>query len=327
MRRRKFLALAGAAVAVRPGAGQAQSAAKPLIGFLSSASTAFMANFTPSVRQGLEETGYIEGKDFAFEYRGADGQYEKLPDLAASLVARKVAVIVAAGGTDPAKAAKAATTAIPIVFISAADPVKAGLVASLSRPEGNVTGISLIGSSLEAKRLEILDRLVAPGAPIGVLVNPGYPAAAEQARELQAAAAGLRRPILVQHAGTEGEIESGFAAIAQGGARGVLVAQDQFYNSHNAQIVALAARYKLPGIYNERQYADHGGLITYGTNFFEGYRQAGVMIGKILKGARPADLPVLQPTTFELVINMKTAKALGVAIPPSLLSTADEVIE
>ena len=243
------------------------------------------------------------------------------------LVGHNVAVMLTAGGSDPAKLAKAATSTIPIVFISAADPVKAGVVTSFSRPEGNVTGVSLVGSALEAKRLELLQQLVPRVSLVGVLVNPKYPDADLQVHEVQKAADVMKRQIEIVRASTESEIDTAFVILAQRGANALLVAQDVLFNSRRDQLVALAARYQLPAIYNQREYAEIGGLMSYGTHFADGYRQAGVYVGKILKGTRPSDLPVLQPTKFELVINLKSAKAFGLDVPPQLLARADEVIE
>ena len=236
-------------------------------------------------------------------------------------------MIVAVGGSDPAKAAKAATTTIPIVFGSAADPLRAGLVASLNRPEGNVTGVSLIGSALEAKRLDFLQQLVPGATPIGVLLNPKYPDFDLQLRELQEAAAVIKRQIHIARASTETEIDSAFATLAQLGAGALLVAIDPFFTARREQIVTLAARHKLPAIYASREFPAVGGLMCYGSNIPDSYRQIGIYVGRILKGAKPADLPVMQPTKFELVINLKTAKALGIDVPPTLLARADEVIE
>jgi putative ABC transport system substrate-binding protein len=299
----------------------------PVVGFLHSASSSYSTQFAPAVRQGLNEAGYIEGRNVMIEYRSAEGQYDRLPGLAADLVERNVAVILAAGGSDPAKAAKEATATIPIVFVSAADPVKAGLVASLNRPGRNITGVSLIGSALEAKRLELLSELVAGTASIGVLVNPSYPDADRQLRELQEAADVIKRQIDIVRASTESEIETAFASVARLGAGALLVTQDALFNGRRELLVALAARHKLPAIYNQREYVAIGGLVSYGTHFADAYRQGGVYVGKILKGAKPADLPVMQPTRFELAINLKTAKALGLDLPDKLLALADEVIE
>jgi len=306
-----------------PRAARAQQPAIPVVGFLSSLSL----SFAPAFRQGLKETEYIEGQNLAIEYRSADGQYDLLPRLAADLVDRKVAVILAAGGTDPAKAAKAATATIPIVFVSAADPVKAGVIASLNRPGGNVTGVSLLGSALEAKRLGLLHEVVPGTAAIGVLVNPKYSDADLELSELQEAASAIGQQINVVRASADSEIDTAFATVAQQGAAALLVAQDPFFGSRRIQLVKLAARYKLPTIYYQREFAEIGGLMSYGTDFASQYRQAGIYVGKILKGTKPADLPVLQPTKFELVINLKTARALGLTIPPGVLSIADDVIE
>ena len=323
MRRRDFIRGIAGSAAAWPRAARAQQPAIPVVGFLSSLSL----SFAPAFRQGLKETEYIEGQNLAIEYRSADGQYDRLPRLAADLVDRKVAVILAAGGTDPAKAAKAATATIPIVFVSAADPVNAGIVASLNRPGGNVTGVSLLGSELEAKRLGLLHEIVPGTAAIGVLVNPKYPDADLELRELQEAASAIGRQINVVRASADSEIDTAFATVAQQGAAALLVAQDPFFGGRRIQLVTLAARYKLPAIYYQREFAEIGGLMSYGTDFARQYRQAGIYVGKILKGTKPADLPVLQPTKFELVINVKTARALGLTIPPGVFSIADDVIE
>ena len=282
---------------------------------------------SPAVRQGLSETGYVEGQNVAVEYRLAEGQYDRLPSLVTDLVNRNVSVILAVGGSEPVRLAKAATNKIPIVFVSAADPVRAGVVTSFSHPEGNVTGVSLIGSALEAKRLELMQQLVAGASLTGVLVNQRYPDADLQVREAQEAANAMKRRIEIVRASTESELELAFAALAQRGTDALLVTQDVFFNSRRELLVTLAARYKLPAIYNQREFAEVGGLMSYGTHFADGYRQAGVYVGKILKGASPRDLPILQPTKFEFVINLTTAKTLGLEVPPTLLVRADEVIE
>ena len=324
MRRREFIAgLSG--TAAWPVIARAQ--AVPVVGFLSSLSSDYIARMSPAVRQGLSETGYIKGQNVAVEYRLADGQYDRLPSLVTDLVNRNVSVILAVGGSDPARLAKAATNKIPIVFVSAADPVRAGVVTSFSHPEGNVTGVSLIGSALEAKRLELMQQLVAGASLTGVLVNQRYPDADLQVREAQEAANAMKRRIEIVRASTESELELAFATLAQRDTNALLVAQDVFFNSRRELLVTLAARYKLPAIYNQREYAEVGGLMSYGTLFTDGYRQAGVYVGKILKGASPRDLPILQPTKFEFVINLKTAKTFGLEVPPTLLVRADEVIE
>ena len=320
------MALGGAAAAW-PLAARAQQPAMPVVGFLSSASPATWASFVAGFRKGLNEAGFIDGQNVTIEYRWAEGQYDRLPGLAADLVNRKVAVILAAGGSDPAKAAKAATATIPIIFVSAADPVRAGIVTSFNRPGGNVTGVSLLGSALEAKRLGLLNEITPGAASIGVLVNPNYPDADLQLRELQEAAGVIKRQIIIVRASTEAEIDAAFATVAQQGAAALLVTQDPFLNSRREQLVALAARHKLAAIYSVREVTEIGGLVSYGTHFADGFRQAGIYAGKILKGASPADLPVMQPTKFEFVINLKTAKTLGLTIPPHLQQLADEVIE
>ena len=326
MRRRGFIGLIGGA-ATWPLAVRAQQSATPVIGFLASLSSAYVTHFTPAFRAGLREAGYIDGQNVLIEFSSAEGQYDRLTALAAELVDRKVAVIVAAGGSEPAKVAKAATATIPIVFVSAADPVKAGVVISFNRPGGNITGVSLLGSALEAKRLELLHEMVPGASPIGVLLNPRYPDFDLELRELQDAANVINRKIIVARASTQTEVDAAFTMITQQAASALLVAQDAFFNSQRDYLVALAARFKLPAIYNQREQAEAGGLFSYGTNFADGYRQAGVYAGKLLKGAKPSDLPVLQPTKYEFVINLRTAKTLGLAVPPSLLALADEVIE
>jgi len=326
MRRREFIALLGS-TAAWPLAARAQQPGMAVIGYLSSLPSNYVVSRMPPFRQGLSESGYIEGENVAIEYRSAEGQYEKLPGLAAELVERKVAVIVATGGTDPAKAAKAATATIPIVFGSAADPLRAGIVASLNQPGGNITGVSFLGSALEAKRLGLLNEIVPGPAAIGVLVNPGYPDGNRELREAQEAAGAINRQTISVRAETETEIDSAFASLAEEGAGAVLVTSDALFVGRRAQLVALAARYKLPAMYVQREFAEAGGLISYAADFADGYRQIGVYAGKILKGAKPADLPVLQPTKFELVINLKTANALGITISHNLLVLVDEVIE
>jgi putative ABC transport system substrate-binding protein len=328
--RRYLIALTGlaAAMSALPSFGAlAQQPGQLTIGLLHSTSQGYFSNFLSSVRNGMSESGLVDAQNVPIEYRWAEGHPDRLPALAADLVQRRVTVIFAVGGTAPAHAAKAATSTIPIVFISASDPIKAGLVSSLNRPGGNVTGVSLIGSELEAKRLALLHQLLPAAATISVLINPTYPDADRERRELLQAADTLKQRIEFTSASTADEIDAAFATMAQQHAGAVLVAQDIFFNTRFAQIVALAARYRLPAIYNQREYAAGGGLLSYGTHFADGYRQAGVYIGKILKGEKPADLPVQQPTRFEMVINLKTAKALGLDIPPTLLALADEVIE
>ncbi len=317
----------GSASLAWPLAARAQQPDMPVIGILSSLSSSYIAGRMVSIRQGLSESGYTEGRNFATEYHLAEGKPDRLPSLAAGLADRKVAVIFAAGGTDPAKAAKAATATIPIVFVSAADPVKAGIVTSLNQPNGNVTGVSVLGSAVEAKRMGLLNEIIPGAAPIGVLLNPTYPDADVELKEAQDAARAINRQLIIVRASTDAEIDTAFAAFAQQGTAALLVTADVLFASRRDQLVALAARYKLPAIYSQREFADTGGLISYAPDYAAGYRQAGAYIGKVLKGIKPAEMPVMQSTKFELVVNLKTAKALGIAMRPTLLATADDVIE
>ena len=326
MRRREFITLLGGAVADWPLVVRAQQA-MPVIGYLSSASLPQFARAIAAFRQGLSEAGFVEGQNLAIEYRSAEGHYDRLPTIAADLVARRVVVIVATGGNAPAQAARAATVTIPIVFLSGGDPVRAGLVASLNRPGGNVTGVSMIYSALVAKRLELLHQLVPKAPAIGVLVNPNYPEADLQLREVQEAATTIKEHTEVVSAGSEPEIDAAFATFGQRGTDALLVANDPLFESSRDQIVALAARYRLPAIYSGHQYAEAGGLMSYGASVTDASHLTGTYVAKILKGAKPADLPVMQPTKFELVINRKTARVLSLEIPATLLAIADEVIE
>jgi putative ABC transport system substrate-binding protein len=325
--RREAIAFLGGTAAAWPLTARAQQPAMPVIGFLSSLSSSYIASRMPPFRQGLKEAGYVEGQNVAIEFRSAEGQYDRLPGLAADLIDRNVAVIVAAGGTDPAKVAKAATATIPIVFLSAADPVNAGIVASLNHPGGNITGVSILGSALETKRLGLLNEIIPGAASIAVLMNPGYPDADRERREVQEAAAAINRQVIIVPAATAAEIDTAFVTLARQGAGALLVTTDALFAGRRDQLVALAARYKLPAIYVQREFPEAGGLASYAPDFADAYRQAGIYAGKILKGEKSADLPVLQPTKFELVINLKTAKALGLTIPHNLLVLADEVIE
>jgi ABC-type uncharacterized transport system substrate-binding protein len=327
MRRREFIWLLGGAVAAWPLAASAQQSGMPVIGFLNPTSEESFRAYLDVFLAGLSETGYVEGRNVLIEYRWADGHYNRLPALAADLVGRQVAVIAALGGNAPAQAAKAATTTIPIVFVSGGDPVSGGLVASFNRPGGNVTGVSWIATALVPKRLELLRRMAGNSAMIGALANPSYPDHDLQLRELKEAGAAIGQEINIVHAGTPHEIDTAFASLVQRGAGALIVANDPFFLSLRDQIVALAARQSLPAIYFAREFAVAGGLISYATSLADAVRQGGIYTGKVLKGARPADLPVMQPTKFELVINLKTAKALGLTVPTALLSTADEVIE
>ena len=278
-------------------------------------------------RQGLSETGYVEGQNVAIEYRWAEGRYDWLPAMAADFVDRKVDLIVAGGGLPSALAAKNATSTIPIVFTSVGNPVGAGLVTGLARPGGNLTGFSVLAGDLAPKRLELLSELVPEAKLIALLVNPNNPASETVVRDVGEAARAKERELHVLKAGSEGEIDAAFPSLVEMHADGLVVAAEPFFYGRREQLVALAARYAVPAIYELREYALAGGLISYGPKLTGIYRQVGIYAGRILNGAKPADLPVQQPTTFELVINLKTAKALGLTIPPSILARADEVIE
>ena len=323
MRRREFLSVLGG-VAAAPLAHAQQ--AMPVIGYLGGALPS--ARYLAAFRKGLQETGFVEGHNVAMEFRWAEGHYDRLPALAASLVHQQVAAIIAvAGGSAPAQAAKAVTATIPIVFVSGGDPVKVGLVASLNRPGGNVTGVSVITTELGAKRLELLHQLVPNATKIGVLINPNYADAERQRRELQQAAGAMKQKIEFANGGTERDIDTAIATLVQNGADALLVANDAFFTSRRDQLVALSARHSIPAIFPLAEFSVAGGLMSYGANFSEGYRQAGVYTGQILKGAKPGDLPVLQSTKFEIVLNLRTAKALGLTVPDKVLALADEVIE
>ena len=322
MRRREFLL--GCAAAACPFSARAQA---PVVGFISSGGAADSANLAAASVRGLKEAGYVEGQNVTMEYRWAEGRYDRLPSLAADLVGRKVSVIIAAGGSDPARVAKAATATIPIVFITAADPVLTGLVTNLSRPEGNVTGISMVGATLEAKRLALLHQLVPRASAVGVLVNPSYPAAKAQTQEVENVTAGLGVRLVLRNARTEAEIDAAFADFVREKIGALLLANDPFLGSQRGKLAELALRHGLPAMSFRREFAAAGGLLSYGADFENGYREAGVYAGRILKGAKTTDLPVVQPTRFQLVINLKAARALGIDLPPMILAQADELIE
>jgi putative ABC transport system substrate-binding protein len=327
MRRREFITALGGAIWAWPLVARAQQPTMPVIGFLSSRGPDDTPNLTAAFRQGLNETGYVEGQNVAIQYRWANNQPQRLPELVTELARSKVALIAAFGGNVAAFAAKAAAATVPVVFLVGGDPVELGLVASLNRPGDNLTGVSLLLGLLGAKRLELLRELVPTPTIIAVLINPTNPSAKIYAQDAQQAAHALGQQIQILHAGSEDGIEAAFEALAQLRAGAVLVATDAFFFGRREQLVALAARHAVPAIYESRDFAAAGGLVSYGPSVAEAYRQSGIYAGRILKGAKPGDLPVQQPTKFELVINLKTAKALGLAVPPAILVGADEVIE
>ena len=324
MRRRKFITLLGGAAAW-PLAARAQQGIAP-IGFLRSTSADASANLVEAFRRGLTEAGYIEGRNIAIEYRWAENQDERLPGLAADLVRHQCAVIVA-GGNGAALAAKAASTKIPIIFATGDDPIALGLVASLNRPEGNVTGIFFYSGVLESKQLELLREVAPKATQIGVLVNPTSRASVAQARDAQAATRALGQQIHIVNASSEGDIELAFMTLVQRQVSGILIAGNALFTGQRNRLVALAAQHTLPAIYYLREFVSAGGLMSYGPSITDAYRQVGDYAGRILKGAKPADLPVVLPTKFEFVINLKTARALGLVVPHGLITRADEVIE
>ena len=329
-KRREFITLLGGATAASsvswPLAARAQQPAMPVIGLLSSSAPAG-SSLPAMFRRGLGEVSYVEGRNVAIEFRWAEGQYDRLPALAADLVRKGVAVLGAFGGVHTAIAAKAASTSIPIVFAIGSDPVKFGLVASLNRPGGNITGVSFFTAELEAKRLGLLHELAPRATVIAALINPNNANAGNQSRELEEAAGTLGLQVRLVNAGADRDFDPAFAAMAQMRAGALLVAADPFFFSQRQHLVQLAARHAIPAIYEWREFAEAGGLASYGTNLADANRQAGVYAGRILKGEKPAELPVMQSTRFEFLINLKTAKALGLEVPPGLSARADEVIE
>jgi putative ABC transport system substrate-binding protein len=325
MRRREFIELVAGGMAAWPLAARAQQGATPVVAFVRSASNADAAALVEAFREGLKAEGFSEGQNVAIEVRSAEGRADRLQSIAEELVRRPVAVFV--GNTAAALAAKAKTTTVPIVFMTGLDPVRVGLVSSLNRPGGNVTGVAFFGSLLEAKRLELLLQVAPKATTIGFLVNPSNPDPAGPRMEVQAAAQTMGRQVIIVEAASARDLETAFATLVARGAGAVLSDGDAFFTSNRAQIVALAARHALPAIYDLREFVEAGGLMSYAPSITAAFRQTGVYAGRILKGAKPGDLPVMQSTKFEFVLNLKTAKALGLEFPDRILALADEVIE
>jgi putative tryptophan/tyrosine transport system substrate-binding protein len=325
MRRREFITLLGGAAVAGPITARAQQPAMPVVGFVRSESLADATSLVTAFREGLKEAGFVEGQNVAVEYRSGEGQPERLQSVVSELLHRPVAVI--AGNSVAMLAAKAATTTIPIVFASGGDPVQAGLVASLNRPGGNVTGVVFISGALGAKRLELLRQLAPKATAMAMLVKPNAAEAEDERRDVQAAAQAVGQQLIVIDVNSDSDLDIAFASFAQRGVGALLVGSGGFMTARRQRLVQLAARYALPAGYDLREFATAGGLMSYGTSITDAFRQTGVYTGRILKGEKPADLPVMQSTKFELVLNLKTAKTLGISVPPNLLAIADEVIE
>ncbi len=326
MRRREFIAVLGGAAAW-PFAARAQQPAIPVVGFLSARSPGESVDVVAAFRRGLRQTGFVEGQNLSVAFRWAEGRYDRLPALAAELVSLHPAVIFAAGGPPSALAAKKATSMIPVVFVAGGDPVQLGLIASFNHPGGNVTGIHIFSATLEPKKLEFLHELIPKAVVICALVNPTNPNAAIVSKELEAAARAMGLQLHIVHASTERDLDVVFADWAKLRADGLVVTSEGFFDSQRERIVALSSQHSVAGSYPWREYVEAGGLMSYGSNLSDSYRQAGIYAGRVLNGEKPSDLPVTQPTKFELVLNLKTAKALDLTIPPTLLASADEVIE
>jgi putative ABC transport system substrate-binding protein len=327
MRRRDFISLIGGAATAWPLAAHAQQAAMPVVGFLNAASAGPLRQQIMAFLSGMEESGYVEGQNVTVEYRWAEGQYDRLPALVADLVRKQVSVIVSGGGAPAALAAKAATMTIPIVFNVGGDPVGLGLVTSLNRPGGNITGVYQYASGLEAKRLGLLHEMVPKATSVAVLTNPNFADAENQLRDVEEAAGRLGLQLVVLRANTESDFDAAFSTLVRQRAEALLVCASPFFNLRREQLVVLTARHAVPAIFEWRDYAAAGGLMSYGTSLADAYHQVGVYTGQILRGAKPADLPIVQSTKFELVINLSTAKALGIEVPPTLSARADEIIE
>ena len=325
MRRREFITLIGGTAATWPLAAVAQQSAIPTIGFLRSTLPDASTDLLVALRKGLKETGYVEGQNITIEYRWAENRHERLSALAADLVRQRCVVIIA-GGVDAAFAAKAATATTPVIFATGDDPIRNGLVGSLNRPGGNVTGVFFVAGSMEGKQLGLLREVVPKAAVIGMLVNPASPASAGQERETQAAAQALGQQLHVFKASTERDIDNVFATLTQYRIGALLIAANALFTGQRDQLVALAARHAMPTLHYTREFVEAGGLMSYGTSIRDTYRQVGVYVGRVLKGEKPADLPIIQSSTFELVINLKTAKTLGLTVPYGLLNAADEVM-